>query len=325
MRKLFLVFVFVVAIVCLSSFTSEAAKAKVAVLDFEFGTIADRWWPHDWDIGKGICDMMVTQLVKDGTYSVIERRKIEAVLNEQKFGASGLVNASTAAQIGKILGVKYVIIGSITQFSIENKDVGLGFITQKFGFGDAGVSNAVAAVYIDARMIDTTTAEIVAVGEGKAEESRSGVKLGGGSYKGFGGLSFGSSNFSSTILGQATRKSVVDVVKQLSGKGGDGGNTAEGSKSGGVVKTKVADTDVSTKSVYLTAGSGEGVTVGQVFNIQKVKKEIKDPETGDVIKKVVETIAEITITEVESKSSTGTIIKGDIRGIKAGDEASLSK
>jgi curli biogenesis system outer membrane secretion channel CsgG len=37
----------------------------------------------DIDIGKGISDMLVTMLVKDGTYSVIERKALDQVLAEQ--------------------------------------------------------------------------------------------------------------------------------------------------------------------------------------------------------------------------------------------------
>ena len=46
------------------------SKKRVALMDFEFGTV-QQWWSGNWDIGKGIADMIVTDLVKDGTYSVI--------------------------------------------------------------------------------------------------------------------------------------------------------------------------------------------------------------------------------------------------------------
>ena len=317
MRKVFISFL-VVAIICISAFTSEAAKKKVAVLDFEYGTIRDRWWPGDWDIGKGISDMMVTQLVKDGTFSVIERKQIEKVISEQKLGASGLVDASTAAQIGKILGVKYVILGSITQFGIDTKNIDTGGFGRMFGLGaDVGVSTAVATVYIDARMIDTTTAEIVAVAEGKASESKSNVKVfASDRHRGYGHVAIGSSGFDSTMLGQTTRKCVEDVVKQLSGK-----TTGTGT-SGGAIKTKVADTDAGSMTVYIAAGSGEGITVGQTLYVVKVKKEIKNPETGEVIKRVVETAAELKVTEVDNKSATATIVKGNINDIKIGDNVS---
>ncbi|MCE5194351.1 MAG: CsgG/HfaB family protein [Nitrospiraceae bacterium] len=324
MKRVFLFFlVIALALSFAITTTSEAAKKKVAVLDFEYGTITDRWWPGSWNIGKGIADMMVTQLVKDGTYSVIERKKLDAIISEQKLGASGLVDASTAAQIGKILGVQYVIIGSITQFSIDTSEIGLGGIGAKFGFGGAGVSNTVAKVYIDARMIDTTTAEIIGVAEGKAEDSKKGLKLGGGNYKGFGGLSFASKGFNETILGQATRQCVADVVKQLTGKAAT--SSSDGEDAPKTVKVKIADIDAGSKTVILDGGSSTGISKGQTLYVVKVKKEIKSPTTGEVIKRITETVAELNVTEVDKTSATATIVKGDPRSFKAGDDVSSTK
>jgi len=314
MKKILIGFL-VIAIIFVSTYTSEAAKKKkVAVLDFEFGTIRDRWWPGDWDVGKGISDMVVTQLVKDGTFSVIERNKLDKVLSEQKLGASGLVDASTAAQIGKILGVQAVIVGSITQFSIDTEELGIGGIGRLFGGAGVGISTTTAKVYIDARLIDTTTAEIIAVGEGKGEESKKGLKLAAGGNKGFGGIKFGGKGFEETILGTATRQSVTDVVKQLTGAHG----ASEGV--GGAIKAKVAYAGEG--KVIVDAGVKQGITVGQTLYVVRVKKEIKSPTTGEVIKRLVDTTAEIKVIEVDNASATATIMKGNIDDIKEGDDVS---
>ena len=306
--------------------SSDAAKKKVAVLDFEYGTITDRWWPHNWDIGKGLSDMLVTQLVKDGSFSVIERRKLEALVNEQKLGSSGLVNPSTAAEIGRILGVKYVIFGSVTQFSVDTKTIDTGGFGRMLGLGaDVGISTTTATVYIDARMIDTTTAEIVSVAEGKASESKKGVKVAAAdSYQGYGHFAIGGQGFDETLLGQATRQSIGDVVKQLSGKGSssDNGNTSLANRE---ITTKVADTEPGKNIVYLDAGSSEGLVVGQTFYVSKVKREIKSPTTGEIIKRVMETMAEIRITEVDGASATALVLSGNVRDIRIGDEVCSEK
>jgi curli biogenesis system outer membrane secretion channel CsgG len=49
----------------------------VAILDFDYATVhggVSSIFGQDVDIGKGIADLMVTNLVKDGSYSVIERK-----------------------------------------------------------------------------------------------------------------------------------------------------------------------------------------------------------------------------------------------------------
>ena len=95
-------------------------RKKVAILDFDFSSI-ENWWGGHWDIGKGVSDILVTNLVNDGTYRVIERRALDAVLAEQNFSNSDRANPSTAAAIGKVLGVDAIILGSITQFGTTSK------------------------------------------------------------------------------------------------------------------------------------------------------------------------------------------------------------
>src|SRR4051812_28937705 len=78
------------------------AKKRVAILDFDFGAVQN-WWGGQWDIGKGIADLILDQLVKDGTYSVIERKRLDSILAEQNFSNCDRANPSTAAQIGKMM------------------------------------------------------------------------------------------------------------------------------------------------------------------------------------------------------------------------------
>jgi hypothetical protein len=47
---------------------------------------------QDVDIGKGISDLLVTYLVKDGSYSVIERKALDKILAEQNFSNSDRAN-----------------------------------------------------------------------------------------------------------------------------------------------------------------------------------------------------------------------------------------
>jgi curli biogenesis system outer membrane secretion channel CsgG len=77
--------------------------------------------------------MVVNELVNDGTYSVIERKKMNLVMAEQNFSNSDRADASTAAKIGKLLSVNGMVVGSITQFGTEKKGFGIGGIGGKFG------------------------------------------------------------------------------------------------------------------------------------------------------------------------------------------------
>ena len=123
--------VMVLLFLVLSAFGADPTeKKRVALFDFEFGAV-HRWWSWDWDIGKGIADMVVTNLVRDGTYSVVERKQLDRILAEQNFQVSDRVNPATAARIGKILGVNAIVIGTITQFGFETKKNRRGRVWQE--------------------------------------------------------------------------------------------------------------------------------------------------------------------------------------------------
>ena len=104
--------------------TAASKNPLVAVLPFDDGSIKHWWW-DDWDVGKGISDMNVVELLAQKKFRLVEREKIEHIIAEQNFGAGGRVDASSAAKIGKVLGVKYIVIGKVTEFTVDDKNLGL--------------------------------------------------------------------------------------------------------------------------------------------------------------------------------------------------------
>ncbi len=213
----------------LISFVSSGAaqdKKRVAVMDFDYATVQSgisAIFGSNLDVGKGVADMLVQDLVKSGVYSVIERKALDKVLAEQNFSNSDRADPNSAAKLARILGVDGIIIGSITQFGRDDKgtSVGGGALggLGKFGIGGISKKESKAVVGISARLISTETAEILTVAEGKGESKRSGTALlgSGGSSSGLGGagLDMTSSNFANTILGEATHQAVDGVASQL--------------------------------------------------------------------------------------------------------------
>jgi curli biogenesis system outer membrane secretion channel CsgG len=201
---------------------AQSTRPTIAVLAFEYGTI-QRWWSGTWDIGEGISDMIVDELVNDGSFRVIERKRLDAILAEQNFSNSERADpsAKTIAQIGKVLGVKYLVVGSVTKFGTEksSQSFGAGGYGSAFGLGSVGTSKGKANVAITARIISITTAEIMASAKGDGTSKRSGLLLGGagggGGGGGFGGVSFQSSDFRETILGEATEMAVKATTAKL--------------------------------------------------------------------------------------------------------------
>jgi curli biogenesis system outer membrane secretion channel CsgG len=201
---------------------AQSSRPTVAVLNFDYGTI-EHWWSGNQDIGQGISDLLVDELVNDGSFRMIERKRLDAILAEQNFSNSERADpsAKTLAQVGKALGVKYLIVGSVTKFGTEksNKSFGGGGFGSKFGVGEVGTAKGKANVAIAARIIDTTTGEIMASAKGDGTSKRSGLLLGGagggGGGAGVGRIEFGASDFRDTILGEATDAAVKATAAKI--------------------------------------------------------------------------------------------------------------
>ncbi len=202
-------------------------KKRVAIMDFDYATVHSgvaAIFGTDLDVGKGISDLLVDRLVTSGVYSVIERKALDKILAEQNFSNSDRADPNSAAKIARILGVDAIIIGSITQFGRDDQSTSvgggaIGGVTRRFGIGGVQRKEAKAVVVINARLIDTSTAEILAVASGKGESQRSGTSLlgagGGGGTAAGGAVDMKSSNFAATILGEAVSQSISQLASQL--------------------------------------------------------------------------------------------------------------
>jgi curli biogenesis system outer membrane secretion channel CsgG len=205
-----------IALVAAAGEAQERAKRPtVAVMDFDYGTV-NNWWGQ-YDIGKGMADQVVDALVNDGSFRVIERKKLDTVLAEQDFAQSDRADPSAAklAKIGKVLGVRYIISGSITKFGGEEKRIGGAGIV-KGPLGGLGVKKAKTYVTLTARVIDATTGEILvsAKGEGISKKG-GGIALGGGGGGVFAGGGMNTTGYRESAIGDAQEMACNELVKQL--------------------------------------------------------------------------------------------------------------
>jgi len=286
-------------------------KRRVAVMDFGYGTVmtsVQAIFGTNQDIGKGISDLVVNQLVNDGTYRVFERAALDKILNEQNFSNSNRADPSTAAKIGKLAGVDTIIIGDITTFGRDDKNYGggaVGYGLGKFGMGGLGVHKAKAVVEITARMVDVNTGEILASVTGHGESKRSGTDMlggGGSGWNGGGGhLDMGSANFGQTIIGEATKDSVGQLATGLDGKSGSLPVAAAPPPT--PVDGLVAD--ASTDDIIINVGAGSGVRVGDTLAVTRVLRTVKDPATGKVLRTIDQPVGTLTITSVDAGSAVG--------------------
>lgn len=66
-------------------------------------------------VNVAVSEMLATSLLKFGTFKLTERARLEEVMKEQKLGLSGAVDSKTAADIGKLMGAKLMVLGNVIQ------------------------------------------------------------------------------------------------------------------------------------------------------------------------------------------------------------------
>ncbi|MFH1992106.1 MAG: FlgO family outer membrane protein [Pseudomonadota bacterium] len=91
---------------------AEFQKTKIAVLDFQLQGEGY----ETTDMGKIVAEWLITALVREGRFEVVERRLLQKILEEQKLVMAGVVDENSASQLGKLLGVKVIISGSVMRF-----------------------------------------------------------------------------------------------------------------------------------------------------------------------------------------------------------------
>ncbi len=84
-------------------------RATVAVLYFTNSALVrhDEFEP----LSKGITEMLITELAGSPSLQVVERDRLQALLQEQDLTHSSRVDQETAVRLGKILGVHHLLMG----------------------------------------------------------------------------------------------------------------------------------------------------------------------------------------------------------------------
>ena len=78
---------------------------RIAITEFTYGNEFN-------DFTRNVQDILYTNLIQRGM-TVVEREKMEQVLNELGKSFSGMIDSSTAAEIGKMLGVEAIVVGTV--------------------------------------------------------------------------------------------------------------------------------------------------------------------------------------------------------------------
>ena len=222
----------------------KGPKLRVGVVNFENNT------PRQVrGIETAATNILTTMLHETGNFIVIPQQDMESILKQQKLGASGVISSSTAAEMGKVLGLNAILTGSSTSYAelVEGSNT---LLSQS--------KTQVAKVGVDYRIVDTTTGIQLFASHGEGEFRKTS-----GGLLGFGSKSSHDTSLKDGALRDALGKAMNKILGQLTG------NLWAG---------RIAQ--VKGNAVYINAGQLTGLNVGDMLVVQELGEEIIDPQTG---------------------------------------------
>jgi curli biogenesis system outer membrane secretion channel CsgG len=132
-------------------------KKVIAVSPFQVPQ--DMEYRYDFH-GTGLIDKIPTlleaDLFKTDKFEIVERSRLDEIIDEQILSNSGLTE--NTLDFGKLKGVDYFVMGKITGFSaeVDNVEVKLGLKTMYVGTQHVSITLTV-------KLVDVTTAKVISV------------------------------------------------------------------------------------------------------------------------------------------------------------------
>jgi curli biogenesis system outer membrane secretion channel CsgG len=206
MKKLMMCMtVALVGLAAAGSAFAAGGKPAIGVAEFKNDTAA-AWWGGG--VGWDLSSMLSNELSSSGDFRVVERQKLQNVLEEQNMAASGRVSPGTGAKIGKLTGAQYLVMGTVSAYQENTSSTGGGLSFKGIGLGG---KQSEAYMAIDLRVVNTTTGDVEFSRTVEGRSKSSGVSV--GVYRGgFGGNLAHEEN---TPAGKAIRAALVEASEYL--------------------------------------------------------------------------------------------------------------
>ncbi len=231
---------------------------------------------------EAFTEMLQTALVKTRRFEIIERTALDEILSEQGLATTGIVNEDTGAITGKIRGVDFLLIGTVTKCGFTKTPIQVGKFKQE---------KTVLELGIDFRLTDVNTGRIVLSDFVEVnDESQSSVS----------GTNYSSSSQSENYISNAMRKASLQAAFLIA-------NAIEPVKIDAVVPAK--------KLVKINYGNGF-IEKDQYYRIFPAQDD--DFGGEDSWADSFDEVAKVKIKLVTPTYSTAEIIEGDVDNVSAG-------
>lgn len=112
--------------------SAQAGNPKtIAVLYFENNSVVDK---DKLDpLKKGLADMMITEMSKVKGIKVVERQRIQAIIEELNLSETDMVDKTTTQKMGKLLGAQVMLFGGFSNLFNDKLRIDVRIIKTETG------------------------------------------------------------------------------------------------------------------------------------------------------------------------------------------------
>jgi curli biogenesis system outer membrane secretion channel CsgG len=241
--------------------SARSTKASLAIIPFETTPEIARNAGSDLDL---LYDSLVEIFVKSNKFDVVERTKIQSVINENHFATSSIGDPSNAVQFGKLTGAQYLVVGNVL-------DLGVSVHTEKIPYVNEVKCTETVRLHMKVRVVRTQTGSIVSAdtaGDPKSMPSQP------------------CSRSRKETLDKAMNRVVATLVAKIIDS---------------VYPLKVVA--ISGDALTLNRGEGSSFQVGSLLECFTTGEPIIDPDTGEMLGSEETPVGKISITQIMPKLS----------------------
>jgi len=256
-------------------------KRKVAIARFSNETQYAKGIFYDKandPIGKQAVDILSTKLASTHKFILLERQDMDKILEELKIAGN--------KNLQKV-GADYLIIGSVTEFGRKNVGDVNAFSRSKTQIVQAGVS---------IRLVDVSTGQIIYSEESKGEAETSNKTV-----MGLGKRTDYDATLSDKAISAAISKLVENIVNNCTNR-----------------PWKSYFLSYDDNGILISGGKSQGLKVGDIFDVVKKGKRIKNPQTGMMMELPGKQVGKVKIdfiggNQPENEYSIVSFIEGNIK------------
>jgi curli biogenesis system outer membrane secretion channel CsgG len=215
---------------------------------------------------------LIDQVNASRKFEVVARKEsLKSLLNEQEFGVSGNVDPSSAAQAFKLAGAQYLVLTTITDFTMGREAI-------KFEGIGASADREAVRVSCSVQIYDTTTGKLIESARFRGQESSSGRA--------------GDVTSEGVTLTKVTDRLAAEIFNRICD----------------VIYPAKVVAKLGTQ-ITVNRGDSAGIAIGQIWSVYALGEEIVDPDTGEKLGRNEAEVGRIKITRITPKLSYGDVVE----------------